>query len=190
MDPLLIGTAEDTHFREIDTRLRDQGLEPICLDADSCKQNDFSVGLDSIELAGRPIASGSRGWLRRIAPSRFTTGVMVGSIDDVVFRSRVQLIASLARTPSIDWLTTIDAMQTAEDRLFQLRSARSLGIPVPNTVVSSDPVRIAKLLGDEVVVKPLSGGAFVDKNGHPMACLLYTSPSPRDRTRSRMPSSA
>ena len=29
-------------------------------------------------------------------------------------------------------------------------------------------------------------------NGHPnyMSCLLYTSPSPRDRTRSRMPSSA
>ena len=25
---------------------------------------------------------------------------------------------------------------------------------------------------------------------HPIACLLYTSPSPRDRTRSRMPSSA
>ena len=31
---------------------------------------------------------------------------------------------------------------------------------------------------------------FVDRlDGH-MACLLYTSPSPRDRTRSRMPSSA
>ena len=29
--------------------------------------------------------------------------------------------------------------------------------------------------------------AFVDKN---TGCLLYTSPSPRDRTRSRMPSSA
>ena len=26
--------------------------------------------------------------------------------------------------------------------------------------------------------------------GHPYTCLLYTSPSPRDRTRSRMPSSA
>ena len=26
--------------------------------------------------------------------------------------------------------------------------------------------------------------------GHIQACLLYTSPSPRDRTRSRMPSSA
>ena len=27
-------------------------------------------------------------------------------------------------------------------------------------------------------------------DGHPYFCLLYTSPSPRDRTRSRMPSSA
>ena len=30
----------------------------------------------------------------------------------------------------------------------------------------------------------------VEKGGRDAACLLYTSPSPRDRTRSRMPSSA
>ena len=29
-----------------------------------------------------------------------------------------------------------------------------------------------------------------ERERHPLACLLYTSPSPRDRTRSRMPSSA
>ena len=35
------------------------------------------------------------------------------------------------------------------------------------------------------------GNAFGDQYGnHPDTCLLYTSPSPRDRTRSRMPSSA
>ena len=28
------------------------------------------------------------------------------------------------------------------------------------------------------------------ESGHPRACLLYTSPSPRDRQKSRMPSSA
>ena len=28
------------------------------------------------------------------------------------------------------------------------------------------------------------------KNGIPITCLLYTSPSPRDRQKSRMPSSA
>ena len=34
-------------------------------------------------------------------------------------------------------------------------------------------------------IKGLVGAAAIDKD-----CLLYTSPSPRDRTRSRMPSSA
>ena len=29
-----------------------------------------------------------------------------------------------------------------------------------------------------------------EQDGKPNGCLLYTSPSPRDRTRSRMPSSA
>ena len=31
---------------------------------------------------------------------------------------------------------------------------------------------------------------FLEGMGTPKGCLLYTSPSPRDRTRSRMPSSA
>ncbi len=35
------------------------------------------------------------------------------------------------------------------------------------------------------------GVAFkIESHNHPSACLLYTSPSPRDRQKSRMPSSA
>ena len=33
-------------------------------------------------------------------------------------------------------------------------------------------------------------GWTAEERGHYLTCLLYTSPSPRDRTRSRMPSSA
>ena len=36
----------------------------------------------------------------------------------------------------------------------------------------------------------LADGVGLTGDGHCGACLLYTSPSPRDRTRSRMPSSA
>ena len=36
----------------------------------------------------------------------------------------------------------------------------------------------------------INEGSTVTLRDHRLACLLYTSPSPRDRTRSRMPSSA
>ena len=41
----------------------------------------------------------------------------------------------------------------------------------------------------EIYLRALDSGRFVDSD-HTGSCLLYTSPSPRDRTRSRMPSSA
>ena len=44
--------------------------------------------------------------------------------------------------------------------------------------------------GRNVVLDRKFGSPSVTKDGVSVACLLYTSPSPRDRTRSRMPSSA
>ena len=48
--------------------------------------------------------------------------------------------------------------------------------------------------GEILVVKDLNldvpKGEFLTMLGPSGSCLLYTSPSPRDRTRSRMPSSA
>ena len=45
---------------------------------------------------------------------------------------------------------------------------------------------------DGVIVEALSNAMFRVElsNGHVVTCLLYTSPSPRDTERSRMPSSA
>ena len=55
--------------------------------------------------------------------------------------------------------------------------AQSLGISQPG--VSNALGRLRKLLGDELFLRTSRG-----------ICLLYTSPSPRDRQKSRMPSSA
>ena len=51
------------------------------------------------------------------------------------------------------------------------------------------------LIAGSVGMVVLGGGLmalsfYSARSGHDEACLLYTSPSPRDRTRSRMPSSA
>ena len=47
---------------------------------------------------------------------------------------------------------------------------------------------IQQFLRQESLESPLNEQRLLD--AWPKICLLYTSPSPRDRTRSRMPSSA
>ena len=52
-----------------------------------------------------------------------------------------------------------------------------------------DPMSLQYLVGGQVdYTEGLEGSRFFVNN--PNACLLYTSPSPRDREKSRMPSSA
>ena len=51
----------------------------------------------------------------------------------------------------------------------------------------NDAAPISRMLGMRLSFTP-EGNAVVDLPYNP--CLLYTSPSPRDRTRYRMPSSA
>ena len=67
---------------------------------------------------------------------------------------------------------------------------------IPETVGGKEPKPAGDHIHDRdrtgtVVGKPIP---LVDSNakvtGQAWYCLLYTSPSPRDRTRSRMPSSA
>ena len=51
--------------------------------------------------------------------------------------------------------------------------------------VAGDKEKMNEIIHDDCKFIPHVGNAVMTKD-----CLLYTSPSPRDRTRSRMPSSA
>ena len=55
----------------------------------------------------------------------------------------------------------------------------------------SSPVRAFKSVGGQPIVFDRVKGPFAwDIDGNRYICLLYTSPSPRDKRQSRMPSSA
>ena len=65
-----------------------------------------------------------------------------------------------------------------------LRSACVMGAVVALTRPVGEPARVTAVARGGAVITGLNGKPPLS------ACLLYTSPSPRDRTRSRMPSSA
>ena len=62
-------------------------------------------------------------------------------------------------------------------------------VPAVGALVRAAPVAAVRFRRGEPVGLH-EGARLADQLEHRVDCLLYTSPSPRDRTRSRMPSSA
>ena len=82
----------------------------------------------------------------------------------------------------------MNAIQTIAARASTLSAAGYFDHD-SDEVVPSPCVSVCRMSADG----SLCEGCFrsiAEIRGWSMACLLYTSPSPRDRTRSRMPSSA
>ena len=98
-------------------------------------------------------------------------------------RSSAQASAAGGGGGAVDGLTgVVQAPQQAEERVVgdDERAARDVGLGVANGVRALE-------LGDRLLHR---GAGTRAHELHPRHCLLYTSPSPRDRQKSRMPSSA
>ena len=83
----------------------------------------------------------------------------------------------------------VDGVGTALEEI-----SRVYTLAVVSDAIISPGKNLRRWLDMHGLLQHFSGFAFSDEVGKskpdPATCLLYTSPSPRDRTRSRMPSSA
>ena len=88
-------------------------------------------------------------------------------------------------------LTTLQKFLDIEEPTLE----QAIEVFTPLTVGEYDDIHIAALLthirtrGETFADVAGAARAFL-RAGRPFPCLLYTSPSPRDRQKSRMPSSA
>ena len=86
---------------------------------------------------------------------------------------------------SVEALKKKRKLEPLED--FDPRPVEFRGIACANL-----PALLEKIHGEQLCISLLFDKHFCywDQSGSSMTCLLYTSPSPRDRQKSRMPSSA
>ena len=126
----------------------------------------------------------SQSWTNAPAPPYSIGG---NSLDDL---GDVQLQASVADKDYLVWDSSINRWTNVRLTPFSLTTDEYAGTPVSGQVLRYN----ADLRGD---VNPGDGdsGGSLDPIGWQVvqlgySCLLYTSPSPRDATLSRMPSSA
>ena len=98
--------------------------------------------------------------------------------------------ASRAFTALFAFVFTMSSVAQIEEIVVTARKkAENLqDIPVQVDVIGSEKLERAGITSLEDVAK--MSASMVFDNGFSQHCLLYTSPSPRDRQKSRMPSSA
>jgi hypothetical protein len=83
-----------------------------------------------------------------------------------VLAARLALLAAVLRDTAVAWLTAVDDLFGAENKIVQYRAAVTLGVRVPDFVVSGDLTDLCDHLGQRFVLKPLGPGNFLDDLGN------------------------
>ncbi|MEV4116628.1 hypothetical protein [Nonomuraea sp. NPDC049695] len=99
-----------------------------------------------------------------MAPADWQRGVVIESIEAAEKTAWLSLLTAVLRTCGVGWLTGIDPLVTAENKLVQHTVARRLGIATPATVVTNDITTVQDAVGFDIVVKPLGPGHFFDRD--------------------------
>ncbi|MEH0483498.1 hypothetical protein QBA94_43430 [Streptomyces scabiei] len=167
---VLIGDPGDPHIDIVAQRLPRQGT--VVIDAGSLPTVLEEMRLQGCtvrDLAGEPVLLApqipSRGWIRRLAPAGWDSGVTLGSKRAAGLASRMTALAAVVRQPGTRWLCDVDALFAAENKIVQYRAADVLGLRVPATLVGGDPAALAAELGEPFVIKPLGPGNFTADDG-------------------------
>ena len=169
---VVVGSRDDEHARQVTDRLASGTWATV--DAESLTQRRYRLDRDGLWLGGSPHEPGdsasrigprSRGWLRRLAPPDWQRGVVLDTLESATKTSWLTLLTAFVRTSGVEWLTGLDALNTAENKMLQYRAALTLGVPTPRTAVVSDRACLEPGFPHRIVVKPLGPGHFTDPAG-------------------------
>jgi hypothetical protein len=141
----------------------------VLIDAERVSTADVVIAGERIALADDSGAlidlRDGRGWLRRLAPEDWRDSATPGSHDAVVRSAWLSTLITIARLADLHWLSPLDTVFAAEDKLTQQRACQVVGISTPAMVLVTRPARIPPELGDHLVVKPMAAGHFRDATG-------------------------
>jgi hypothetical protein len=161
------------------------GADVLLFDARSLGETDFLLDDAGVRFfGGRPEPTqlkGCRGWLRRLAPESWREGVLTDSHDGVVRQAWTAAIAVLVELAGVSWLSGLNQIFAAEDKLVQCRACRDVGVSSPPTVLATRRERIPPEFGERLVVKPLAAGHYRTEEGE--ARVVFATPMGRDDSR-------
>jgi hypothetical protein len=168
-EAVVVGSHDDPHVEAVIGSWDSHSV--LVIDASSISDHEYSLHDGSFTVLRGPDQGGpiqlhhgirARGWIRRLAPPDWQRGLVVDSHEAAVKTAWLSLLVATIRTCSVDWLTGIDALVAAENKLIQHAAAQQLGIPTPETIVCSDASIARSVLGDSIILKALGTGHYYE----------------------------
>ncbi|WP_437325023.1 MvdC family ATP-grasp ribosomal peptide maturase [Sorangium sp. So ce381] len=165
---LVSHSQDDFGIGRVAEALRRRGARPIRLDVDRFPRDiTLSTALGPggvrrrLEDAGAEIGGDeiSAVWLRRLWAPSLGEGIPEAYRGACVRESMAALAGWLRGLPARRWINEPEAEERAQDKLRQLAAAASVGLRIPETVVTNDPAEVRAFfarLGGCVVAKMLT----------------------------------
>lgn len=108
-----------------------------------------------------------RGWIRRLAPPGWMLGTEAHTRRSYQQAAWLAMLVSFIRTSSVDWLTDLDQLLMAENKLLLNRAARAVGAACPETALACSPTIAAEILGtDQLIAKPIGPSSFLTEGDY------------------------
>ena len=157
---LLVGSRIDPHIAAVAEIL---GSRVFVADIETLQLGGFQFSPRTMRLSNDDSAialeSGVSGWIRRLSPLDWEVGTQIGSLDAATKSSWLALLASALRNPSVRWLSSLDSINAAENKLTQYTLADLNGLQVPQTVVTND-TKLVEQLPYTMIAKTLGPGHY------------------------------
>ena len=159
---VLIGALDDPHFSAVASRVRD----PFVIDVVALQAGSLALSVDGPLCRDREgwvrVQGLRRGWIRRLAPPGWLLGTEAHTRRSSEQAAWLAMLVSFIRTSNVDWLTDIDRLLVAENKLLLTGTARAAHVPSPEAVVACSPGAAAEVLGtNRLVAKPIGPSSFL-----------------------------
>jgi glutathione synthase/RimK-type ligase-like ATP-grasp enzyme len=174
---LIVSTKVDIATDHVVLKLRDLGASPYRINTEDLPLiASSSIALASSHSPSWLWSSGHRTadldgvrsvWFRRhrlpLLPREIATQDAEYCLRESEWFLKGALYSRTSLARPVEWMSHPAKIQMAESKIYQLSVARSLGLTVPDTLISNDPKRVRSFFkekGGEVVAKPLRLGYF------------------------------
>lgn len=164
---VLIGAPDDPHLSAV-ARLVSN---PLVVDVQSLQTNSLALSADGPLLkrcnGWMPVRELGRGWIRRLVPPGWMLGTEAYTRRAYQQAAWLAMLVSFVRTSSVDWLTELDRLLIAENKLLLNRAAQAVGAASPETALACSPTIAAEILGTEqLIAKPIGPSSFLSESDY------------------------